>query len=251
MEQGTTPSLSLRLQSIAIQVPSGVIVADIGTDHAQLPIYLVSSGTCQRVIAGEYHQGPFLSACRNVEASGLQDKIKVRQGDGLDVVQPSEADVIIISGMGGALISSILERGKSVTQSVQRLILQPNVGEDAVRRWFLDNKWRIKNETIIQEDHKIYEVLTAERGESHDLYEHPFVSKEWLLQLGPLLVRQQDPLLLQKWTSEYEKRKKMVRQMERSHSEEALRRKRMMTKQLEQLGGILEWLRTEIQSSKP
>jgi tRNA (adenine22-N1)-methyltransferase len=249
-QEKITALLSDRLKKIADQVPKGLIVADIGTDHAFLPTYLIQNYISPRVIAGEYNEGPFLSAQRQIKSEGLQDQIDIRRGDGLSILQSGEAEVITISGMGGGLIAQILERGKSVLPGVRRLILQPNVGEDILRNWLKDNGWRLIRESILEEDGKIYEVLTADPGTSEDLYCHSFLSEEWLLRLGPYLVKEKSPLLISKWIREYEKLARVLKQIDLSNTEEARQKRENLTAYLNQMGGIIEWLQTVTPSSK-
>jgi tRNA (adenine22-N1)-methyltransferase len=249
-EDKTATTLSLRLNKIADQVPTGSIVADIGTDHALLPTYLVKHGICPKVIAGEYNEGPFIAAQEQVSREGLTDQIDVRRGDGLGVLQPGEASVITISGMGGALIADILQKGPEVIAQLERLVLQPNVGEDLLRKWLKDNGWRMTAEYIVEEDGKIYEVLTADKGESDDLYSHPSLSADWLLRLGPHLVRERNPLLLKKWGSEYQKITKIIQQVGQSDTEEARLKLKTISSYAKELEGILSWLQTETPSSK-
>jgi tRNA (adenine22-N1)-methyltransferase len=135
----TSIVLSKRLKTIADYCPAGSRVADIGSDHALLASYLLANGLASFVIAGELNDGPYQAAREQVAKLAAADRASVRKGDGLAVLAPGETDVICIAGMGGQLIASILERGKAKLPGVKRLILQPNVGEEVVRRWLLDN----------------------------------------------------------------------------------------------------------------
>lgn len=136
--------LSLRLQRVAVHIPKESILADIGSDHAYLPCYAVIHNLCSKAIAGEVVEGPYQSAVKQVRETGLEAKIDVRKGDGLDVLEKDEATSITIAGMGGTLITSILEKGKDKLAKVERLILQPNVGSQNVRTWLMDNGWELK-----------------------------------------------------------------------------------------------------------
>ncbi|NQX65412.1 tRNA (adenine(22)-N(1))-methyltransferase TrmK [Paenibacillus alba] len=223
--------LSNRLQMIADRVPAGSRLADIGSDHALLPTYLAQQGIILFAVAGEVNPGPFEAATRQVLESGLSKKISVRSGDGLAVIEAGEVEVITIAGMGGSLMASILEAGKHKLQGVTHLILQPNVGEDYVRRWLLEQGWKLESETILEEDGKIYEILTAsavpdeEKAQLEALYVERILSggikvtKERLLQMGPYLISQAPEVWFTKWGNELNKLAMIVDQLGRSSAE--------------------------------
>ncbi|SDM89155.1 tRNA (adenine22-N1)-methyltransferase [Paenibacillus sp. yr247] len=223
--------LSKRLQMIAERVPVGSKLADIGSDHALLPTYLAQQGIILFAVAGEVNPGPFEAATRQVLESGLSKKISVRSGDGLAVIEAGEVNVITIAGMGGSLMASILEAGKHKLQGVTHLILQPNVGEDHVRRWLLEQGWKLESETILEEDGKIYEILTAaavpvdERGTLEALYSvrqlpgGVSVTKERLLQMGPYFINEAPDVWFTKWESELEKLTMIEGQLQLSTAE--------------------------------
>ena len=180
--------LAKRLAAIASYVPVGSVAADIGTDHAYLPVFLVEEGICARVIATDIKQGPYASALRRIEEAKLTGKIDLRLGNGLDVLQPGEADVLVLSGMGGNTIREILTAAPHVTETVRRLVLQPMADPGDLRTWLAANGWRISDESLVEDGGKIYIVIMAEPGreETRD----PF-----LLELGPRLLEKKDPLL--------------------------------------------------------
>ena len=180
--------LGRRMAAIAAMVPAGSKVADIGTDHAYLPIYLVTEGTAPSAVAGDVHKGPYQSALSAVESLGLSDKIAVRFGDGLNVISPGEVDTVIIAGMGGPNIIDILAGRTEITRLLSRLVLQPMLAAGAVRRWLADNGWRIVAEALVEEDSRLYEIIAAERG-------NMAVDDPILYDIGPLLWRQGHPLL--------------------------------------------------------
>ncbi|AXN37550.1 tRNA (adenine(22)-N(1))-methyltransferase [Peribacillus butanolivorans] len=205
--------LSMRLERVAIHIPKGSILADIGSDHAYLPCYAVSNGLCDQAIAGEVVEGPYQSARKQVAITGLQDKIEVRKGNGLEVLNSDEATCITIAGMGGTLISSILESGKEKLGKAERLILQPNVGAANVRSWLIDNGWALTGEEILEEDGKIYEILIAEKGDPLQPYH---VNKQIGLMFGPFLTKQFSDTFIKKWQLEKRHLERIIEQLDES-----------------------------------
>jgi len=219
-------TLSNRLEKIASLVPQGARLADIGSDHALLPSFLVQQGMISFAVAGEVNPGPFDAANRQVRDAGMSTAISVRRGDGLSVLAAGEVDAITIAGMGGSLIASILEAGKDKLEGVTTLVLQPNVGEDAVRRWLLQNGWFLCAEHILEEDGKIYEILVAvpavDTEANMRLYApQPLcsdltVEKEMLLRLGPYLLQAASTVWVEKWESELAKMERIRQSLLRS-----------------------------------
>jgi tRNA (adenine22-N1)-methyltransferase len=209
-----TETLSVRLKTVAKHIPQGFRLADIGSDHAYLPCHVVKKGIVPFAVAGEVVQGPFQSARKQVEAEGLQAKISVRLGDGLEVIKPEEVDAITICGMGGTLITSILEKGKDKLGTVKRLILQPNVGAKPVRIWLMENKWKLLAEEILAEGGKIYEVLVAEHGDPLAGYDAENLEAGILL--GPYLMKEKSDVFKQKWLSEKANWEKILKQLEQA-----------------------------------
>ena len=190
--------ISKRLEKVASFVPQGAILLDVGSDHAYLPIDLVERRRINSAIAGEVVEGPYQSAVKNVEAHGLREKIQVRLANGLTAFEEEDqVSVITIAGMGGRLISTILEEGLDKLANVERLILQPNNREDDLRIWLQDNGFQIVAESILEEAGKFYEILVVEAGQmklsASDVRFGPFLSKEV------------SPFFVQKWQKEAEK----------------------------------------------
>lgn len=187
--------LSKRLEMVASFVPTGAVVADIGSDHAYLPCYLVHKGIASRAVAGEVVKGPFESAIRQVRTEGLTNKITVRMANGLAAVEETDQiDTVTIAGMGGPLIVSILEKHPQALKSVTRLILQPNIHAKAIREWAIQNRWALQDEVILEEDGKVYEVLVLQRGQME------LTQAEILL--GPKLIASKSPVFVEKWSRE-------------------------------------------------
>ncbi len=180
--------LSKRLATIAALVPPGSRLADIGTDHAYLPVYLVSEGIVPSAVAGEVNEGPFRAAGEALARVGLIDRVDLRFGDGLAVLAPGEADTAVIAGMGGQTIVEILAARPEVTASLSCLVLQPMSGTGLVRRWLAGNGWRLVAEALVAEDGRLYEIIAAAPGDAGE-YE------AILYDVGPLLWTRRHPLL--------------------------------------------------------
>ena len=141
--------LGERLTRVASFVPNGSKVCDVGSDHAYLPVYLIQNDQISCAIAGEVVEGPFLSAKQTVRDYCMEDRIEVRLGDGLQILsKEDEITAVTICGMGGELISRILEAGYSGSHlnGRERLILQPNVAEHFVREWLMNHSYQIVEE---------------------------------------------------------------------------------------------------------
>lgn len=218
-----TEKLSDRLNSVAKYVPKGSKLADIGSDHAYLPCYLTKNGIASFAIAGEVAAGPLESAQKQVSAEGLSDVISVRMGDGLDVIKPGDADCITIAGMGGTLITRILERGKEKLDTVKRLVLQPNISAVSIRKWLLKNHWELTAEEILEEDGKIYEILVAEKGDSLKPYGR---ERDMELLLGPFLLQKKEAAFRKKWQIELENWRKVYKQLDSASPSKEINQKR-------------------------
>lgn len=204
--------LSLRLMQVGKQVPQGARLADIGSDHAYLPTYLMLNQKISFAVAGEVVKGPYESAKKQVEKNHLADKITVRLADGLAAIHAEDQiNAISIAGMGGSLIRKILESGKQQGQLTgqETLILQPNVGEPTLREWLVANDYQITYEEILEENQKIYEIIVANPGN-----EITYTKKE--LFFGPHLLKNRSPIFLQKWKKEVANKKRVLSELNKA-----------------------------------
>ncbi|OEH86270.1 hypothetical protein BHU72_11580 [Desulfuribacillus stibiiarsenatis] len=190
--------------TIAEYIPNRAILADIGSDHAYLPIYSVQKGIVEKAIAGEVNEGPYLTAKTNVMDQKLAHLIDVRLGNGLEVLQPNEVNCITIAGMGGILITEILTQGIDKLESVGRLILQPMNSEPKLREWLIQHSYQILEEHIMKEYDIIYEILIAEPVKQKLTLSHQDI------QFGPVLRRGKSILFVEKWQDEINKREKVI-----------------------------------------
>lgn len=179
--------LSPRLQAVCKMIPTGD-VADIGTDHAQLPIALADSGWSGKIIASEVQSGPFLRAQHEIRRSGWQKRIELRYGDGLSVLAPGEVGTIVLAGMGGGLIATLLQAAPQVAGMAKTIVLQPMQGADILRRWLVGAGYQLRDEDLAKEGAKLYEVIAAGKGRQ-------VITEELLFEIGPCLWDKRHPLL--------------------------------------------------------
>ena len=186
-------TLSMRLERVAAHVPAGARLADIGSDHAYLPVALMRRGAIEAAVAGEVALTPFHAAERSVRESELSQRISVRLADGLAAIEAGDAiTAISICGMGGERIRDILDSGKARLSGQERLILQPNGGEQPLRQWLMDNGYRILCEEVLRENRFAYEIIVAERS-------GPVRYSAEELYFGPLQMQARSPAFLAKW----------------------------------------------------
>lgn len=205
--------LSKRLEKVASYLCKGANFADIGSDHAYLPCFVCLQDEAATAIAGELNEGPYLSALNQVKAQGLAHRISVRKGDGLAVLTPNEVHQVVIAGMGGTLISQILEQGKDKLLGVNRIIAQPNMDAKTLRNWFFENGFELVEEEIIEEDGHFYEILIADRGVPSRPYTNAH-EKEFYF--GPFLMKQKSETFKNKWLEELDKKQKVIQQMKKA-----------------------------------
>ncbi|AYW48677.1 tRNA (adenine(22)-N(1))-methyltransferase TrmK [Tetragenococcus osmophilus] len=198
--------LSTRLAQIASFVPEQARLADIGSDHAYLPVYLASNGKIDYAIAGEIAQGPLQAATSQIKKYGFTHKIIPRLADGLAAIQvEDQIDTIIIAGMGGLLTKRILTEGQSegFLSNKERLILQPNNHEQLLRHWLATNHYQIYDEKIIEDHGKIYEIIVALPKKEID-----YTLKE--LYFGPVLMEKKSAVFQKKWQKILQTKQKVL-----------------------------------------
>lgn len=153
--------LSKRLLTVASMVENDSVVADIGTDHAYIPIYLVEQGVCKKAIAMDVNPGPLERAREHILASGLSEQIVTRLSDGLAKLSENEADTYVIAGMGGPLMVSILARRMDLLQKGKTLVLQPQSEIGEVREFLIHNHYKIIREEMFYDMEKTYVAMKA------------------------------------------------------------------------------------------
>ncbi|MBU5466417.1 class I SAM-dependent methyltransferase [Virgibacillus sp. MSJ-26] len=205
-----------RLKTLSFYLSQGAKFADIGSDHALLPIYTCLNDSKAIGIAGEVNKGPYERAKDNVKQYQLSHVIDVRLGNGLAIIQPNEISELVIAGMGGPLITSILEEGKGKLASINKLILQPNIHARKVRYWLFQNNFQITEETILKENGHFYEIIVGEFKSDTSLKNMPYERQEKDFIFGPILLQNKTSLFKQKWSEEKENIIKIINQMKKA-----------------------------------
>lgn len=216
--------LDKRLQAVAALVPEGASLADIGTDHAYLPVWLWEQGRITRAVAGDIAAGPCRAARNTVAMYGAARAIEVRQGSGLEVLTPGEVECIAICGMGGSTIISILEASMEIAKSAQRLVLQPMAGAAGLRQWLVQQGWQLVAEDLVDDEPRFYEIICAERDAAASLYSDSeqasgFSMAEYII--GPTLLKQGHPLLAKHLARESKACEELLANMARSERAKA------------------------------
>lgn len=209
----TEIKLSNRLKMVASYLPKGTFFVDIGSDHAYLPCYICLKDETSHAIAGEVREGPYKRALETVEAYQLTNKVEVRLGNGLDIINYDDGvKELVVAGMGGSLISQIIESGKEKLTTVNRLILQPNNAAHLVRKLLLELGYSLTHEDILEENNHIYEIIVADKIKNEQSQWNPTEMEKQLL-FGPILMKEKSPVFFKKWKMEKQKLIKVIHQM--------------------------------------
>jgi len=202
--------LSKRLLAVANLVTTGKRLADVGTDHAYIPIYLIQKKQVTKAIAMDIGKGPLQRAKENIQSHGLGEQIETRCSDGVDKLAVGEVDTVVIAGMGGNLVIRIVTAGEDVLKNVSELILQPQSDIGLVRRFLQSNNYQICKEDMVVEDGKYYPMMCVSHGKMTELSELEY-------EYGPLLLKMKNPCLKQFLEREQEQyqeiRKKLQKNM--------------------------------------
>ena len=177
-----------RLEAIVSLIDKCDTLADIGTDHGYVAEMAIKNNLCKRVIATDINKGPLKSAVNHLTELGFENIVDFRLGGGLTVIDENEIDCAVIAGMGGELISSILEESKSISNTVNSFVLQPMTNIDVLRRYLYDNGYAISKEIIVKEYHHYYFIIKAIKENSicdddiyYEISKYLFDNKDKLL----------------------------------------------------------------------
>lgn len=180
--------LSKRLLAIGELVPKNSIVADIGTDHGYIPAYLIENNISKKVIGTDISKGSLDKIIKYIKDSGHEKKIDSRLGYGLEVIKPYEVDTVVIAGMGGILINEILDKDKTITESITNFILQPMLGAKELRIYLMENNFQIIKEELVKDEGKYYEIIFAKKGKG-------YIEEDIHYEIAEELIKENHPIL--------------------------------------------------------
>lgn len=225
--------LSQRLAALARQVPPHAVVADIGCDHGHLAAALAERG--HRVFACDISAPSLAKARRLVAAKGLEDRVELRLGDGLSVLQPGEADCIIMAGMGALTLLGLLESGQDVARCARRVLLQPMQGTDQLRLGAGRLGWRLVAEDLVAEAGRYFPILVLEQGEALAMTD---LEAQW----GPYLLAARHPQLAPSIQRQLGSLRRQRHRLLRREDPGTAPRLEALEQQEKTLEGMLAWL---------
>jgi len=176
-----------RLAAIAELVPPGLAVADIGTDHALLPSALVLRGQVPRALACDRARGPLARARLTLARHDLAARVELRLGEGLAAVRAGEVDTVVIAGMGPDTLLGVLAADLEQVRGLARVVLQPNFGGEAVRRWLAAHGLALVDERLVEDRGRFYTALAATPGLDDRAEREARDAASWAL--GPFVLR--------------------------------------------------------------
>lgn len=217
--------ISTRLKTIANITPTSNTIADIGTDHALLSIYLINKNKAKKIYATDINKLPLEKAKNNINKYKLDKKIFPLLGNGLRPIENKKIDTIIISGIGPDNIINILKNIIKLKyyKNINYLILSPNKGYQKIRKVITKKGFFIKNEDIILENNKIYEIILFEKGKKR------YSKNDFLF--GPILKRKKEDIFFEKW----QQKEKQLNNISKNLSNKYLIKKLKIKMQIKQI----------------
>lgn len=202
-----------RLKLIYDMVPTCDILADIGTDHALLPAYALLNRRCRKAIACDVKTGPLERAMKTLRKYLLEDRMELRLGSGLEPIGEHEADVIVLSGMGGILITKLIEESITKARIANSLVIQPMTNQELIRPFLWERGFEIKDERLTREGYKLYQVILA--------YYSGKPRTEWKRIneiIGEKLITNRDPFLKDWLEGHIKKQQKIVQGLKKAEA---------------------------------
>ncbi|EOU1755528.1 TPA: tRNA (adenine(22)-N(1))-methyltransferase [Clostridium perfringens] len=227
--------LSKRLKRIAEHVDKCESVADIGTDHGYIPIYLVKEGICEKAIASDINKGPIEKAKVNVAFEGVSNKIKCLLGPGLNPLKVGEVNGVILAGMGGNLTRDILLADMEKVKKYDFIILQPAQNPEVLREFLYKNDYEIIDEDLIKDEGRFYELFKVKYNENS---EKLVFEDELEYEVSPLL-REKNHTLFKEFIEEKINRCETILSFIKEDTEAAKKRKSDLEEKINKLKGML------------
>lgn len=210
--------ISERLKSISEYVPVGSVIADIGTDHGYLLKYLLIHDKIAKGLACDLNKRPLNYAKNNLSEYIKNEKVELRLGRGLEPLKEEDGiECIVIAGMGGKTMVEILEKGKSKLIDIKRIILAPNARWEILRKYLVEEDFKIIDEDLVLEDNRFYPIIVIEKGNKGKLTPAE-------LFLGPKLLEKKHVLLKEFFVFEKQGADKNIIKMEKSLNPETKER---------------------------
>lgn len=227
--------LSKRLKRIAEHVDKCESVADIGTDHGYIPIYLVKEGICKKAIASDINKGPIEKAKVNVAFEGVSNKVKCLLGPGLNPLKVGEVNGVILAGMGGNLTRDILLADMDKVKKYDFIILQPAQNPEVLREFLYKNDYEIIDEDLIKDEGRFYELFKVKYNENS---EKLVFEDELEYEVSPLLREKGHPLF-KEFIEEKINRCETILSFIKEDTESAKKRKSDLEEKINKLKGML------------
>lgn len=227
--------LSKRLKRIAEHVDKCESVADIGTDHGYIPIYLVKEGICKKAIASDINKGPIEKAKVNVAFEGVSNKVKCLLGPGLNPLKVGEVNGVILAGMGGNITRDILLADMDKVKKYDFIILQPAQNPEVLREFLYKNDYEIIDEDLIKDEGRFYELFKVKYNENSE----KLVFEDGLYyEVSPLLREKNHPLF-KEFIEEKINRCETILSFIKEDTEAAKKRKSDLEEKINKLKGML------------
>lgn len=231
--------LSQRLQAVADLAEDAGVVADVGTDHGYIPLFLIACGKAQRAIAMDINEGPLQRAREHIRQYNQQERIETRLSDGLSKLRPGEAQTIVIAGMGGALMKRILTEGEATAHAADCLVLQPQSELPMFRRFLVEYGYRILREDMVYEDGKFYSMMAVKWTES-DVGDNLQAMTEADFKYGPLLRARKHPVLRKYLLRQKEQKQKILECLGKNARQDVSERRAQIREELEEIEVLLK-----------
>lgn len=226
--------LTNRLLKIASLVTPNKRLADIGTDHGYIPVYLLNKNIINFAILADINKGPLENARKEIKRNKLANKVDLRLGSGIEVLKKGEVDEIIIAGMGGILIGELLEANKEVAHEAEKLILQPMQAQDELRKYLLNNGYEILDECLEKEDFRLYEIIvTKYTGKNTE------VEDDIYYEVGKKLLENKDELLKEFIDNKIKKYNNIIEKLGNKESDAILSRRNSANEKIEKLKNLI------------